>query len=174
MLKLLRLTSGYIDTEDRFQFLGITEDETRITLWLTQRLLLRVIPPLLEWIEHQTPAQLNATAVGKSGNDMLQVFAQQAARANFKTTPAVSHDPQDRSALIRSVDVGRFNEGIRLIFKVDDEAVAGIVLDADQLRQWLDIIRRQWQSAGWPDSFWPQWLIGTDASASADEFNIAH
>ena len=174
MLPLLRLTSSYINTEDRFQFLGVTDDNTTVTLWMTQRLLLRIIPPLLEWVEQQTPGQLNAAPTGQSDNDMLLVFAQQAARANYKTMPAVSHDPQGRSALISSVDVGRFSAGIRLVFKAEDQAVAGIVLDAEQLRHWLDIMRRQWKKARWPDNIWPPWLSSADISASADTVNTAH
>jgi len=48
--KLQRVTSIYSDTEDRFRITGeVSADSTRC-LWLTQRLLMRLVPPMLEWL----------------------------------------------------------------------------------------------------------------------------
>jgi len=174
MLKLLRLTSEYVSLEDRFQVVGISEQETRISLWLTQSLLLKILPPLLKWVEKQTPAQFNAPPSNKQGNDMLLVFAHQAARAEFKGSPAVRSAPEDPSELVSSVDISRSDQGVRLVFKTAGSAVAGIVLDAGQLRQWLDIMQRQWQIARWPTKIWPPWLGNSEKSIGAENVNATH
>lgn len=33
-----------------------------------------------------------------------------------------------------------------------------LLLGANPLRQWLAILHGRWQSAGWPEGVWPQWL----------------
>ena len=50
MSELQRITSEYIEAEDRLRLTGeVGEGETE-TLWLTQRLLTRLLDHLLKWL----------------------------------------------------------------------------------------------------------------------------
>ena len=84
--KLQRVTSIYSDTEDRFRITGeVSADSTRC-LWLTQRLLMRLVPPMLEWLNEIARAE----GKGDLGQaELMQDFAQQAAKARLEPQAAV-------------------------------------------------------------------------------------
>lgn len=50
---LQRITTEYIDHEDRLRLAGEDAQGQTTVLWLTQRLLNRLIPHLCQWLEQQ-------------------------------------------------------------------------------------------------------------------------
>ena len=50
VLTLQRITSEYVATEDRFRLSGITDKGGEVSYWVTQRLLLRLLNFLLDWL----------------------------------------------------------------------------------------------------------------------------
>ena len=49
--ELQRITTTYVDVEDRLRLTGVLANGTVVQLWLTQRLLGRLVPPLTSWLE---------------------------------------------------------------------------------------------------------------------------
>ena len=151
MAELQRFTTEYVDIEDRIRLAGeISPDRTEV-LWLTQRLLVRLLPHLLGWLGQQT------------GNDargeILQGFAQQAAMAALEPQAPVQSLPHDRAWLVHSVDIAAGSDGMKLTFKSPTSGEASepvsLTLQAQPLRQWLTILHGQFQKAEWSISVWP-------------------
>ena len=80
MINLERITTEYVEVEDRIRLAGESEDNQTIVLWLTQRLLTQIISHLLGLIEKQSPTPGEK---GAPTSSLLQGFAQQAAEAEL-------------------------------------------------------------------------------------------
>jgi len=51
---LTRLTTNYADIEDRILLAGEIANSPPVAMWLPQRLALRLLPALFQWLDHQT------------------------------------------------------------------------------------------------------------------------
>ena len=173
--KLQRITSIYSDVEDRFRITGEVSDESTRCLWLTQRLLLRLVPHILEWLNEIARAE----GKGDLGQaELMQDFAQQAAKAQLEpqaavpvptmpdpnaaieTTPgAATAGQQEAIWLVKEVDISKSTNGIlTLTFKHESANGVQLAMAPIELRQWLIILHSQWLQAGWPAAIWPEWV----------------
>lgn len=150
IVELKRATTEYIAVEDRIRLSGDVENASPVVIWLTQRLVLRVLPLLLDWLDKQTDMPLR--------REVIHDFAQQAAQAGIKRQPPVSTEAAREALLARSVNVTSGTELITLVFIADDEASARFNMTATQLRQWLSILHSVWMNAKWPSAPWPDWI----------------
>ena len=150
MTELKRLSTGYLDVEDRIRLVGETGDGAAVVLWLTQRLLLRLVPALLESIETQ--------GADASYQEILHGFAQQTARAALKPEPPVQAKPDSPAWLVHSVDLAKTEKALRLTFKAASGQQAFVMLEPRPLRQWLGMVHETCCQANWPLFVWPQWL----------------
>jgi hypothetical protein len=158
MLELHRLTSEYIETEDRLRLTGEDQQGNALCVWLTQRLAIRIIVHLTELIAKASPEALQNPTGDSGTTDLLQGHAQEAATSELTPQPAVDSSKASRSILINEVDISRSPEGaVGFIFK-DGENEVSLGFDAQQIRQWLTIIHGQWLRAEWPSGVWPQWI----------------
>lgn len=179
---LQRVTTSYVDSEDRLRLAGETPQGEAVVLWLTQRLLARLLPIFFQWLEqHQTGTTSESGADGRSlaraaaeqGHaDWLHSFAQQAAVAGLVAQPPVQTAQARGSQLVHSVDVqgvmAEHDDGavLRLTFKGQQEPSAsdalvgayGLTLAPPILRQWVAIVYDQYRAAGWPLDLWPDWV----------------
>ena len=171
MIHLQRITTEYVDTEDRIRLSGEAEENETIVLWLTQRLLSQVISHLLRLIEKQS---LNLANTDSSS--LMQGFEQQLAQAQLAPGLPVQTTATAQSWLILEVDISLSPEGtLVLVFKrgTDSAALlegagkATLTIEAKQLRQWLGIVHAQWQQAGWPLTLWPTWMDEQSPSDTA-------
>lgn len=145
-----RITTEYIEAEDRIRLAGEAGAKT-VVLWLTQRLLNRLIPHLCQWLDQR----VGATPL----TEVRQEFAQQKARAELAPQPPVKADADTQGVLIHSVDLKTANAGMGLQFKdVDGNVVASLQLQPRALRQWLNIVFDQYRKAQWPAEVWPGWM----------------
>lgn len=175
---LERLTSEYVVQEDRVRFSGALPDGTVVVFWMTQRLLLRLVPTLVQWLQsHHTQKSQVVPA------EVLQSFAQQAARSQAGRDPQapVRGDPVSGSGwLVHSVDVTQSPDTLRLTFKPGPNVKGGSVvwptvpLSAQALRQWLNILYDNWRAAGWPQEVWPEWMGDSAAPAATSVPTILH
>ena len=158
MPELTRITSEYIEDEDRVRLTGeVGEGETE-TLWLTQRLLERIISHLLKWLERQVPVAAPDALKNEQTATMMQGFAQQAASAELSPQQPVQRQDDTQPWLVTSVDVTDGGQQVALIFKGASGENSTLNLQAQHLRQWLAIIHQQWRVAEWPQTTWPQWM----------------
>lgn len=151
MKTLQRLTTEYIDAEDRIRLAGEDSQGQTVVLWLTQRLLNRLVPHLCQWLDQR----VGATPL----TEVRQAFAQQKARAELAPQPPVKADADTQGVLIHSVDLKTANAGMGLQFKgVDGNVVASLQPQPRALRQWLNIVFDQYRKAQWPTEVWPAWV----------------
>jgi hypothetical protein len=146
--ELQRVTTEYVVVEDRIRISGEAADGATIVLWLTQRLLNLLAPRLTSGLERP-----DSTSDG-----LLQGFAQQAAEASLSPQPAVQATAPAASWRVDAVDILSGPDGVALTFRSDEGRAARLALATEPLRQWLGILRRQYQAAGWTDRVWPVWM----------------
>jgi hypothetical protein len=168
MTHLQRITTEYVDTEDRIRLSGEAGKNTSIVLWLTQRLLSNIISHLLELIEKQSPNLANTGSSNPTPtSSLMQEFAQQLAQAELAPELPVKATADTQSWLVLEVDITLSTEGtLMLVFKHETDKAAlqegagkaTLTLEAKPLRQWLGIIYSQWQKAGWSLALWPTWM----------------
>jgi hypothetical protein len=173
--KLQRITSIYSDVEDRFRITGEVSAESTRCLWFTQRLLLRLVPHILDWLNEIARAE----GKGDLGQaELMQDFAQQAAKARLEpqaavpvpampspnaaieTTPgSVTASQREDIWLVKEVDISKSTNGIlTLTFKHESSNGVQLAMAPIELRQWLIILHSQWLQAGWPAAIWPEWV----------------
>lgn len=149
---LERLTTEYVELEDRLCLRGEDAEGRVHAFWLTQRLSRRLLPVLLRWLEGETPADPAHAA-------WLQGFAQDAARAHFEPQPPVPPGPAQPAWLAAEIDLRTAAGALALTVRgARPGEAARLDFGAQALRQWLDIVRRVWDQAGWPASDWPAWM----------------
>lgn len=177
MLELNRLTSEYIEAEDRFRLTGEDQDGNALRLWLTQRLALRIVSHLVKDISTRSPEAIQNPSQDDDANKLLQESAQQAAQADLTPQEAVTSTSSTRALLIQEVDINRAADGaVGFIFKDSvDEAAEKVTLgfEPQQLRQWLTILHQQWLLAQWPVTVWPEWISGQTPKEQEQEPNIS-
>jgi hypothetical protein len=164
---LKRFTTEYSEAEDRIRLTGHIEEATPIVIWFSQRLFLRMLPRLLEWLEQRTPASARSVATPQ-GADIMQSFAQQAAVAALKPQAPVRPAGGGPEWLVLSVDITTTNTQVALTFRGQNEQSAALALAPNELRQWLSIVHRGWAKAAWPAEIWPAWITGEEGSQQGE------
>ena len=132
-------------------------------LWLTRRLLDRLIPSLTD--------QLEVNSTNKISKELEQSFEQEKAEINKTKTESVKLIKNNPSWLVTSVKVGKNSQEFKLLFiedKIENENYqnkAEFVLAIPNLRQWLNALFKIYLKANWDTKFFPVW-IDTDISLS--------
>ncbi|GAB1394642.1 hypothetical protein MASR1M60_28060 [Rhodocyclaceae bacterium] len=157
MSDLQRLTTEYIDSEDRIRLTGQEGDGQTVVLWLTRRLLDRLIPHLTLWLERQHVDLPRAAT--------LLEFAQQQAHGQL-IPQAPIRTGNLPGQLVNAVDITPGKEQIRLAFKPVSGNPAGVHFEELPLRQWLAILHQTYLTAQWPVDSWPAWMAGAAVPAA--------
>ena len=149
--ELQRLTTTYDAIQDRIRLTGEADAGGRVVLWLTQRLLNRLVAYLSQWLEQQGGAQAHAA--------LVLAFEQQVAVAGLVPQAPVSSGVDALERLVESVDV-RADAGlvVLLLKGAGGEPLARLGLVPVALRQWLGIVHAGYGQAGWPMDVWPGWM----------------
>lgn len=185
---LQRLTTEYIDVEDRIRLAGEADSGETVQLWLTQRLLLRLLPLLFRWLDSHPAVSGETAPTADSGADSresdparteaLQRFAQQGAQDSLESTTPVRAEQAMLEWLVHEVDIGRGRNGVSLVFKPAVNPPANdtitLALEARALRQWLVILYRHFRTAGWPLTVWPRWLQETSREQGRQSGAVLH
>ena len=168
MAELQRITTQYVETEDRLRLAGENADGEALVLWLTQRLINRLLPHLCAWLERQTPVDDTHVYGAAVQAELIQSFAQQAAVVALAPQTPVRSTAQSRSWLVHAVDVTTGDQAVTLTFK-DTAATGGapatLTLADLPLRQWLTILHDQYAAAQWPLTVWPAWALDAPSPA---------
>lgn len=152
MLELQRLTTEYIDAEDRMRLTAEIRPGETLVLWLSQRLLMRLLPHLFLWLEKQGSTAFPA--------EIEQSLEQRAASENMSAEAPVQRSGDSRSWLVEAVDMSAGGNALRLSFRRAGEDVASLSLPPGPMRQWLTILHTLWEIAEWPAGVWPEWMHG--------------
>ena len=164
-MDLKRITTEMHDLEDRLQLVGELASGGTVVFWLTQRLVKRLVPHLLSWLQPSSTGVTAAAPVPDFHIDAIQTFAQQAAIAQLPEQPPVQAAQQDSTLLIDAIDVVRTPEIIALTFKAGEQK-ATLLMAQQPLRQWLAILHDQCRKGEWALDIWPDWIIDSARSES--------
>jgi hypothetical protein len=165
---LKRLSSDYEQHEDRIRLTGEAESGEAVVMWITQRLLGRVVTALLQILEKESPAAAQAAG----GKELVQSFAQEAAVAGLKRQEPVAAQQTTPTWLVHTVDVTPAPPHVTLAFRSRNGESAGVRFHLTELRQWLAILHSVWLKAQWPAALWPTWIAS--GAAPTDETTIRH
>lgn len=166
MNRLERITTEYIDKDDRIRLTGEPAQGDAVVLWFTQRLLNRLVPHLTAWLSGQLAPASRIPSVQAAHQDIVQGFAQQAARAQLAPQPPVRAPLARAGWRVDSVDVAHGPEAVVLTFKGEAGTQAELALAAQPLRQWLGIVFEQYQRGEWPTTVWPEWMQAAPTRAA--------
>ena len=151
-----RLTTEFDFSEDRFKLDALLNSGSTITLWLTQRLFLRLLDRCFSWLQKQKIELLESTTEVKI-HDRQSQFLQESDLNELKQEEAVISAVSAPNFVIQELDIKFESDRISLIFKENNDYY-GLVFNCQQLRQWLHIVHKKWVNAEWPISIWPSWI----------------
>ena len=151
MNELQKVTIEYDENEDRIRLAGEGTAGDRTVIWLSNRLLRRLIPLLVDWIGKEARASgMAETILG---------FEQDAARAALGLQEPVRVGGADSSWLVHVIDLRLAEEVIRLEFRGrGGSEAASLAVDILSMRQWLSIVHAQFIRAEWALDIWPRWM----------------
>jgi hypothetical protein len=152
---LQRITTEYVAAEDRIRLSAEVQGGPPVVLWLTQRLLVRLLPGLLNWLDGRGAKDATFT-------QLMQGFAQQAAQSELTPQTPVRATASGPVWLVHSVDVGSTEQIMTLTFKGESGQAATLNLEAKPMRQWLFILKSLCQNAEWVLTLWPEWFESGD------------
>lgn len=161
-LELKRITSEMDDVEDRLRLVGEPESGEPVEFWLTQRLLKRMLPHLVKWLEPTAKAG-NAATLPNYHTDAVQSFAQQAALSQLPQQAPVVADKQQDKWLVETIEFALTPDIIAMTFK-GGEHKATLLLAQQPLRQWLAILHDQCRIGEWKLDVWPDWIVDSAPS----------
>lgn len=168
-LSLTRMTCEYLQDEDRIRIRGLVvggEDQSEThTLWLTQRLALRLIPALVDVLEKSE--QLHSAGLAKEQQAEVQGMKQDlvASQAAAAAEPAVELKENSPDWLISHIDLSPKEGQLQLILRNEQHRLC-LMLGGAALRQWLNILLHAFRQGQWPLSVWPEWLLQKEQLAS--------
>ena len=154
---IVTVTMQFDPLEDRLIMDCSDKSKNTQRLWLTRRLLDRLIPSLTD--------QLEVNSTNKISKELEQSFEQEKAEFYKTKTESVKLIKGNPSWLVTSVKVGKSSHDFKLIFikdKIKKEAYqnkAEFVLAIPNLRQWLNALFKIYLKANWDTNFFPIWII---------------
>ncbi len=159
---LQRITIQYSEAEDRIKLAGELSHGGTAAIWLTHRLLQRLLPVLSNWIEQH--------GEGKDQLEVFQEFAQHAARAGLDRQAPVQVAADSDSWLVYAIDIAKRPQLLALTLRGEHGQQVGIALEVTQLRQWLNILHDTYLKAGWPLDEMPMWVrVGEQLTVNGTE-----
>ncbi len=162
IFSIVTVTMQFDPLEDRLIMDCSDKSKNTQRLWLTRRLLDRLIPSLTD--------QLEVNSTNKISKELEQSFEQEKAEINKTKTESVKLLKNNPSWLVTSVKVGKNRQEFKLLFIENEnyQNKAEFVLAIPNLRQWLNALFKIYLKANWDTKFFPGW-IDTDMSLSEEK-----
>ena len=159
LFRILTFTSRYDVIEDRLRFDAVDAQGGKQAIYLTRRLVDRVIPVLVSHLEGKTPSGVPPDLA----QGMSQSRARQVRQAG-ETTQAVVADNETPTWLCRTIHIQKVEHGLTVIF-TDDTGIDAVMPMVDaNLRAVLDIFLELYTKANWPTVSFPVWMMKPDAT----------
>ena len=157
-----RFTTRYNLEQDRIQLALALVDEKPIGLWLTQRLLTRLIPTLVNLLDSEK-IRLSQNALE------VHNIAQQHAQNVVETqSDAQGEVVASDEGLVEAIDLSRSARSAVLTFRcLGKQERYSLTLGANQLRSWLSILCSTFHKAEWDTTAFPTWVRSNTAMQEA-------
>jgi hypothetical protein len=155
MTELQRLTTDYLDTEDRVRLRGALPGGESVVIWLTRRLADRLVQHLV-------------AVLSKHADDLPAGPALPADAPVAQETPVPAENAETQW-VAQAVDITLGAGALQLSFR-DTERLARITMDGQVLRQWLDGLRDLYIAAEWSLTPWGGWGAQQHSARQAPRF----
>lgn len=153
LFRIQTFTGRYDPVEDRLRLDAVNAAGEKQSIFLTRRLVDRVIPVLVSHLEGKTPEGVPA--------DLAQGMSQSRARQARQTgeaTPAVPADAETPTWLCRTMHFQKADHGLNVIFTDVTQVDAVMPMVEANLRAVLDILLDLYAKANWPTEPFPEWM----------------
>lgn len=175
MSKVHRFTTRYVAVEDRIRLSIELKDGTVQLLWLTRRLLNRLLPRLLNRLAGDIQMAQPATVSTPRRDKVVQKFTQQAAVGAIQPQPAVvpsENTPQRGIAVVvTKVEILTGPRSLVLAFRGGADILQSLPFTEEALRQWLGVLYIQYKTGEWREAFWPEWMEAPDPEDAVRHLN---
>ena len=173
MVFLEKITTKYVEHEDRFSITAEAYDKSTIQIWVSQRLLLRLLPHMFEWLKKSEESAHTSNVISQ---ELINEFAQQQAQNELRPQQPVKLKNKGTDArkisgnswLVIKVDIKSSEQVIELTFGCGEKNSAQLLLNKLQARQWLIILHAEWIKSEWALNIWPVWLTKTTSEATLE------
>ena len=137
VMAVIKMTLGYDEQEDRIYLDCLTPSQTQIRLWVTQRLMQRLV------------RHLKRSTISRTNGDLRQdVSTDIAASSQEGSVPAGLHR---ESFLVSSVDVSARDHDILLVWRgAREDHAAAFSLPINSRGDWLRGVMLCFEKARWP------------------------
>jgi len=152
LVLLKKVTYRYIEVEDRILMLAELDGGEPVVFWLTLRLSVRLVRELLSHLERMVPRS------GLVDTGLMLACKQRDAEWRHEASEPVLYSPSLFKLLPEKVGLAYSAQHAALMFQLGDGQVTQLHMRLMELRQWLAIMYRQFQRAGWPMEVWPEWF----------------
>lgn len=169
---LERITTEYSEIEDRLVIKGSMTGGGVCSIFLTQRLMSRLMVHMTKWLESDSKTANNNPSKETEIKNWIQGSAQEEAVYAAPQHKPVEVPENSESWLAHEIDVTQEPLGVRLAFKSSSGKLVDLKLDKEKARQWLNIIYKVWQVADWTLSPWPHWITGTEKQSSTNDLSM--
>ncbi len=153
LFRIQTFTGRYDPMEDRLRLDAVDARGGKQSVFLTRRLVDRVIPVLVSHLEGKNPEGVPAALA----QGMSQSRARQA-RQTGEATPAVAADTETPTWLCRTMHFQKADHGLNVIFTDDTQVDAVMPMVEANLRAVLDILLELYTKANWPLEPFPEWM----------------
>lgn len=160
---LQRITTEYIDIEDRVKVSTECLDGEFVVLWFSQRMLTRLLPHMITWTQKQD-IQLSHQELPLS---------QERDAETLSSAPAVSVSEDCPQYLVNSIDISSSPEALALCFKSGIHHYT-LSLKPDALLFWLEILHALWDQAEWTATPWVSWQSHMSGHRQQDKSITIH
>ena len=151
------VTMSFNAIEDRIVMDSLDQSKKVERLWLSRRLLDRLIPTLTDQLEVDSSKTIPT--------ELEQSLAQEKAEMDKQQSKAVEINSKNPSWLVTHIQIGRSKNKFRLLFlgKNTEEPMAtnnqaNFDLAIPNLRQWLNALHKIYLKAEWETKAFPSWL----------------
>ena len=151
--KLNKVTTQYIEFEDRIRVLGTGNSNETHEIWITRRLLDRLVSALLSSLKKEDKH--------RNKKHVQMAFEQEVAVTNYIPETPVKISETVNSWLADSIDILSTENGVILNFKKKNLYNAELPFEFEPLRQWLFILYKTYQHSEWPLNPWPEWFLNS-------------
>lgn len=153
MLELDRITTLYSPEQDRISLSANLREGGTARIWLTQRIVDRLISALVKIVKPHHPDPVYA--------EIIAGVAQQQAVSRHELQAPVKITETEHEWLVSKIDLQMPRSGVVVIFYNAAGQNARVAMNVELLRQWLTILRRVYVTAEWDGAEWPEWLAIT-------------
>ena len=172
MSSLKRITIEYNEQEDRISLAGLTQSGQTVTMWITMRLMSRLIIHCLGLLERGSLEPKKIPTENPKSKESNQNFVQKSAEEQIVKETPVEMSVDSPEHLIIEIDVTNTGSGLSIIFKGEPDSVHDIFFNGEQLRQWLAMLYTVWQKAEWPKAIWPAWMEKDRSQPTRSEISV--